>query len=158
MAWCRGCRCCARQELCLSAEPHTAGSEGLLPRGIWHRFQSRGQSFAKGTVTEASWSLEFPWSFAQEHTQLLQAGTGIFLPCHGVPCVLSQPLTLQGWPEFGGACFVSVETQFSHPFTRACPLEQRAGFRSFVFADLLSFPTALSSFFLCSSFTIFFEQ
>lgn len=35
----------------------------------------------------ASWSLEFPWSFAKERSCLLQAGTGTFLHCHDLTYV-----------------------------------------------------------------------
>lgn len=72
--------------------------------------------------TEASWSLEFLWSFAQKHTQLLQAGTGIFplaMVCH----VCSHSMcTLKGWPEFSGACFVSVRNSVFTPiYMSLCP-------------------------------------
>lgn len=108
-----------------------------------------------------SWSLEFPWSFAKEHTHLLQASIGTFLHCHDL-CVLGeQPVHNQKLACVWWSMLFFVRTSFfmlTH--TGACALRKRAGFKSFVFAEhvLLSFPAESSSLFLCSSFTIFFEQ
>lgn len=94
--------------LCCPGASGTGFREGAtaLPRAQWR--------------AEASWSLEFPWSFAQKHTQLLQAGTGIFplaMVCH----VCSHSLcTLKGWSEF--VCFVSVRNSVFTPIYKSlCP-------------------------------------